>query len=392
MYFYDDDIQGFIEDNDIKFIRMSFCDILGNMKNIAIMPGELSRAIEYGIPFYTADVLGEKPSTLMLKPDTHSLSVLPWRPQSGRVVRFFCNLFNIDGSPYEGDLRRNLGLTVGRLKKMGCNCSVSTRCEFYLFKTDIDGNPTDIPFDNGGYLDIAPLDKCENARREICLSLEEMGLNPISSCHKSGPGQNEIDFASSDPLTAADNMMHYKTVVETVAAAHGLYASFMPKPLHDEIGSALKIYISITKDGKNLLDGECSEGKAFEAGIKKYLPEFTSFMNSIENSYQRLESMRNDGTLLVMENKNIPGCEPELEIRSADAYCNPYLTLQLLLEAGIEGMKKGLDLCADNEPKLPDTLREAMELTAKSEFVGRHIPVSCTDNFVRKNKTSQKRA
>lgn len=166
----------------------------------------------------------------------------------------------------------------------------------------------------------------------------------------------------------------------------------MPKPLHDEIGSALKIYISITKDGKPLLDGECSEGKAFEAGIKKYLPEFTSFMNSIENSYQRLESMRNDGTLLVMENKNIPGCEPELEIRSADAYCNPYLTLQLLLEAGIEGMEKGLDRCADNEPKLPDTLREAMELTAKSEFVGRHIPASCTDNFVRKNKTSQKRA
>lgn len=390
MYFYDDDTQGFIEDNDIKFIRMSFCDILGNMKNIAIMPGELPRAIKHGIPFYSADVLGSRPAMLMLKPDTNSLSVLPWRPQTGRVVRFFCNLFNTDGTPYEGDLRRNLKSTLEKLKSMGCICKVSTRCEFYLFKTDIDGNPTNIPFDNGGYLDIAPLDKCENARRDICLSLEEMGLSPISSCHKSGPGQNEIDFSSSDPLTAADNMMHYKTVVETIAASHGLYASFMPKPLPDEIGSALKIYISLTKNGKSLLDGDSSDGKAFEAGIRKYLPEFTSFMNSIDNSFERLGGMIKDGTLHVVENIKLPGCEPGLEIRSADACCNPYLTLQLLLEAGIEGMEKHIEYNECNEPELPQTLNDAMELTSKSEFVGRYVPKSCTDNFIRKNKMNHK--
>lgn len=387
MYFYDDDTTGFIEDNDIKFIRMSFCDIFGNMKNIAIMPGELTRAIDYGIPFYTADVLGKKPDTLMLRPDTHSLSVLPWRPQSGRVVRFLCNIFNTDGTPYEGDLRRNLGKTVEKLEQMGCLCRVSTRCEFYLFKTDIDGNPTKIPFDNGGYLDIAPLDKCENARREICLSLEEMGINPISSCHKSGPGQNEIDFASSDPLTAADNMMHYKVVVKTIAASHGLYASFMPKPLPDEIGSALKIYISLTKDGKSLLNADSKEGKAFAAGIKKYLPEFALFMNSTENSYQRLDSMKKDGTLHVMERIELPGCDPELEIRSADACCNPYLTLQLLLEAGIEGMKNNLDYNENEEPSLPCSLENAVKNTSESKFVSENVPKICIENFLNKRST-----
>lgn len=387
MYFYDDDTTGFIEDNDIKFIRMSFCDIFGNMKNIAIMPGELTRAIDYGIPFYTADVLGKKPDTLMLRPDTHSLSVLPWRPQSGRVVRFLCNLFNTDGTPYEGDLRRNLGKTVEKLEQMGCLCRVSTRCEFYLFKTDIDGNPTKIPFDNGGYLDIAPLDKCENARREICLSLEEMGINPISSCHKSGPGQNEIDFASSDPLTAADNMMHYKVVVKTIAASHGLYASFMPKPLPDEIGSALKIYISLTKDGKSLLNADSKEGKAFAAGIKKYLPEFALFMNSTENSYLRLDSMKKDGTLHVMERIELPGCDPELEIRSADACCNPYLTLQLLLEAGIEGMKNNLDYNENEEPSLPCSLENAVMNTSESKFVSENVPKICIENFLNKRST-----
>lgn len=387
MYFYDDDTTGFIEDNDIKFIRMSFCDIFGNMKNIAIMPGELTRAIDYGIPFYTADVLGKKPDTLMLRPDTHSLSVLPWRPQSGRVVRFLCNIFNTDGTPYEGDLRRNLGKTVEKLEQMGCLCRVSTRCEFYLFKTDIDGNPTKIPFDNGGYLDIAPLDKCENARREICLSLEEMGINPISSCHKSGPGQNEIDFASSDPLTAADNMMHYKVVVKTIAASHGLYASFMPKPLPDEIGSALKIYISLTKDGKPLLNADSKEGKAFAAGIKKYLPEFALFMNSTENSYLRLDSMKKDGTLHVMERIELPGCDPELEIRSADACCNPYLTLQLLLEAGIEGMKNNLDYNENEEPSLPCSLENAVKNTSESKFVSENVPKICIENFLNKRST-----
>ena len=382
MYFSSSDTQGFIEENDIKFIRMSFCDTFGNMKNIAVMPSERPRAIEYGIPFYSAGFLGETPEMLMLRPDTSALSVLPWRPQSGRVVRFFCNLFHSDGTPSDGDLRRSLRLTAERLRSMGYECRVSTRCEFYLFKTDNEGNPTRIPCDNGGYMDIAPLDKCEDARRDICLSLEEMGLRPISSCHKSGSGQNEIDFASSDPLTAADNMMHYKAVVKTIAASHGLYASFMPKPLENEPGSALKIYISITKDGEPLFGSGHSQGKAFAAGILHYMPEFALFMNSTCSSFKRLSAMRKSGLFRAMERIDLPGCEPALEIRSADALCNPYLTLQMLLEAGMDGMKEEREYLSGNQIVLPDDLGEAIALTSKSTFVSKIVPSSNLDNFI----------
>ncbi len=391
MFFSDADTLSFVEENDIKFIRLSFCDTFGNMKNIAIMPRELDRAVEYGIPVHSADILEEKPMTLMLRPDTASLSVLPWRPQSGRVVRFFCNLFTLDGTPYAGDLRRNLKLTTKKLQQMGCQCEMSTRCEFYLFKTDMEGTPTRMPFDNGGYLDIAPLDQCEDTRREICLSLEEMGLNPTSSCHKSGPGQNEIDFASSNPLTAADNMMHYKTVVKTIAARNGLYASFMPKPLPDEIGSALKIYISISKDGQSIfgssLDTITDAGRSFVAGILNRIPEFTSVMNPIVNSYERFAADGNNWETPVVQLLYTPGCMPTLEVRSADAFCNPYLTFQLLLEAGMTGMEQGEELWRTEQtmllPHLPGTLKEAIALTSDSVFVREHVPQSVAENFLR---------
>ena len=224
MFFSETDLSDFIEENDVKFIRMTFCDTFGNMKNIAIMPRELHRAITDGIPFNATGLLEASHQNLLLKPDTSTLSILPWRPQSGRVVRFFCKLYHMDGTPYEGDLRRNLRETMKSLQNQGYQCEMGTRCEFYLFETDMEGKPTKKPCDQGGYLDVAPLDKCENTRREICLSLEEMGLNPTTSCHKHGPGQNEIDFACSNPLTAADNMAHYKTVVKTIAAQNGFYA------------------------------------------------------------------------------------------------------------------------------------------------------------------------
>ena len=198
MFFSESDVTEFIEDNDVKFIRLTFCDTLGAMKNIAILPRELPRAIAYGIPFNATGLLEEQHQNLLLKPECTTLSVLPWRPQSGRVVRFFCNLMTMDGKPYAGDLRQNLRNTMREIEENDYQCQIATRCEFYLFKTDVEGNPTREPYDQGGYLDIAPLDKCENTRREICLSLEEMGLNPTSSCHKHGPGQNEIDFACSN--------------------------------------------------------------------------------------------------------------------------------------------------------------------------------------------------
>ncbi len=384
------EILDFVEENDVKFIRLTFCDMFGNLKNIAIMPNELPRAFEYGIPF-DASCIREGCSDLLLVPDISTLSVLPWRPKSGRVVRFFCSIKNMDGSDYIGDMRSSLTNYINSLRLDGYACEMGTKCEFYLFDLDENGNPTKIPHDNGSYLDVAPLDKCENTRREICLSLEEMGLNPKSSCHKHGPGQNEIEFRENEPVAAADNMVHYKTVVKSIASQNGLYASFMPKPLPDEHGSALSISLSIKKGGSNIFDMENGkmphEGKCFISGVLSKIREITAFLNSTTNSYKRFGigyapkyvdwSYENKAQLIRIP--QTVGTAPRIEIRSADACCNPYITFNLILAAGIEGINSGdcslLDdtiKCSKNsmplEP-LPTTLEEAVEIAKNSEFV-----------------------
>lgn len=401
MFFSETDLLEFIEENDVKFIRMTFCDTFGNMKNIAIMPRELHRAITYGIPFNATGLLEASHQNLLLKPDTSTLSVLPWRPQSGRVVRFFCTLYRMDGTPYEGDLRRNLRETMKSIQNQGLQCEMGTRCEFYLFETDMEGKPTRIPCDQGGYLDVAPLDQCENTRREICLSLDEMGLNPTTSCHKHGPGQNEIDFACSNPLTAADNMVHYKTVVKTIAAQNGFYASFMPKPFPDCSGSALKITISVKKDDKSIFgtshETMLPEGRAFIAGILNRVREFTMFSNPTVNSYERFGLRAAPSHINWSEENRIPliqllyspGRDSSIELRSADPYCNPYITFQMLLSAGMAGIEKGEELTdtmnAANDtsafPTLPGSLQESIELAQNSEFVRSILPETLIRDF-----------
>ncbi|MBR1555240.1 MAG: glutamine synthetase, partial [Oscillospiraceae bacterium] len=275
MNFSPKEILDFVTENDVKFIRLTFCDMQGNLKNIAIMPGELPRAFSHGILLDAAG-FSDCYQDLLLVPDISTLSVLPWRPKSGRVVRFFCSIKNLDGSYYAGELRHTLQEYIQKLYMKGYSCEFGTKSEFYLFDCDEEGKPTKIPHDHAGYLDVAPLDKCENARREICLSLEEMGLNPQRSCHKYGPGQNEIDFKCSEPVTAADNMVHYKTVVKTIAAQNGLYASFMPKPLSGTYGSALTVVISIKNNGRNIFEMKhhqlSEDGSAFIAGILERMP------------------------------------------------------------------------------------------------------------------------
>ena len=385
MFFSETDLSDFIEENDVKFIRMTFCDTFGNMKNIAIMPRELHRAITDGIPFNATGLLEASHQNLLLKPDTSTLSILPWRPQSGRVVRFFCKLYHMDGTPYEGDLRRNLRETMKSLQKQGYQCEMGTRCEFYLFETDMAGKPTRIPCDQGGYLDVAPLDKCENTRREICLSLEEMGLNPTTSCHKHGPGQNEIDFACSNPLTAADNMAHYKTVVKTIAAQNGFYASFMPKPFKDCSGSGLKITLCIKKDDKSIFGTShkdlTPEGRAFIAGILNRAREFTMFSNPTNWS--------EENRIPLVQLLYAPGRDGSIEFRSADAYCNPYITFQMLLSAGMAGIQNGEELYdnmnAANEnsaiPTLPHSLEESIRLAQESDFVRSTVPEAILHDF-----------
>lgn len=392
------EILQFVSENDVKFIRLAFCDILGVEKNISIMPGELHRAFESGISFDASAISGfmniEK-SDLFLYPDPSTLHILPWRPQQGRVIRFFCDVKHPDKKEYAGYTRNILKQAIKRARDMGYVCKIGTECEFYLFKQDEMGNPTTIPYDEGGYLDISPLDKCENVRREICLTLEQMGIMPESSHHEEGPGQNEIDFKYSDTLSAADNLITFKSVVKAIADRNGLFASFMPKPIRDKSGSGLHINLSLFKDGVNIFKKSSLENesiaKSFIAGILDKIIEITAFTNPITNSYARLGSFKAPKHISwSRQNRSqlirIPAATEEysrIELRSPDPVCNPYTTFALLLNAGLDGIEKNLelpesvdynlyDLTADelsNLRTLPENLKDALDILSQSNFV-----------------------
>ena len=284
MYSYHE-VMTYCEEEDVKFIRLAFCDLAGNQKNISIMPSELKRAFEYGISFDASAIYGfgnEVKSDLFLFPDPSTLSVLPWRPAQGRVVRMYCDIRYPDGKPFRRDSRYLLKQAIAEAEKRNISCYFGVEFEFYLFITDEEGNPTKIPFDQASYMDIAPEDKGENIRREVCLTLESMGIQPESSHHEEGPGQNEIDFRYSDALSAADNAVTFKSVVKTIAMQNGLYASFSPKPLKNQSGNGMHINISIkSPNGKK-------DSDAFMAGILKYIREISAYLNPTEESYLRL--------------------------------------------------------------------------------------------------------
>lgn len=275
MLYTAEEVFDFVEQEDVKFIRLAFCDVRGRQKNISIMPSELKRAFSSGISFDASAIGGfgsEVKSDLFLFPIPYTLNVLSWRPSQGKVVRMFCDIKNPDGTPFEKDSRRILIKAVEAAKKQGITVQFGAEFEFYLFKTDINGEPTKEPFDHAGYMDVAPEDKGENVRREICLTLLDMGIMPESSHHEEGPGQNEIDFRYSDALTAADNAMNFITVVKATAMQNGLYADFSPKPLENESGNGMHINISIkSKDGSDYT-------KYFMAGILHHIKELTAFL------------------------------------------------------------------------------------------------------------------
>lgn len=257
MQYTPEEIRQYAAEEDVKFIRMAFCDVEGRQKNIAIMPGELDRAFRYGIAIDGSAIPGfggEVHSDLLLYPDPSTLCVLPWRPEHGRVVRMFCAVTRPDGTEIEADARSLLKRAVADAEAAGLTFTFGTEMEFYLFCRDENGQPTKISYDEAGYMDIAPADKGENIRREVCLTLEQMGIRPESSHHEEGPGQNEIDFRYADPVTAADNAVTFRTVVDTAAARNGLWADFGPKPLADRPGNGLHINFSVTAaDGRDVL-------------------------------------------------------------------------------------------------------------------------------------------
>lgn len=389
------EVMQYVKEEDVKFIRLAFCDVYGRQKNISIMPTELPRAFENGISFDASSVAGfgdEAFSDLLLRPDSETLSILPWRPEHGRVVRMFCTVTKPGGAVYECDTRNVLKKAIADAGEKGLAFSFGSELEFYLFNLDENGKPTHEPYDEAGYMDIAPEDRGENIRREICLTLEQMGILPESSHHEAGPGQNEIDFHYSDPLTAADDAMAFQTVVKTIARRNGLFADFSPKPLADKPGNGLHINMSVRNDKNHILLPQML------AGIIKYIREITVFLNPVENSYARFGyakapryvswSSENRSQLIRIPAAN--GEYRRAELRSPDPLANPYLAYALLIYAGLDGIENKLDLPpaaqinffqADKTvlkqyEELPSNLSEAKELALKSHFVAEHLPKS----------------
>jgi glutamine synthetase len=384
------------------------------------MPSELPRAFESGISFDASAVKGFmniEESDLFLFPDPNTLAILPWRPSQGRVVRFFCDIKHSDGSAYEGDGRNILKIAVDRAKKMNFQCKFGTECEFYLFDLDEQGNPTDKPHDNAGYLDIAPMDKCENVRREICLTLEQMGIVPEASHHEQGPGQNEVDFKYSDALFAADNLVTFKSVVKTIAARNGTHASFMPKPIQNKSGNGLHINISLFKNGLNIFKNSSEEhskdAESFIAGVMRRINEISLILNPLNNSYQRLGSFEAPKYVSWSHHNRsqlirIPAEKGEyarMELRSPDPSCNPYFAFALLIHAGLEGIKDKRNLegfcdsnlyeLDENEKskfeRLPENLNEAIHIASSSTFLKEILPQRTIEKFIEDRKNDWNR-
>ena len=388
MVYTESEILQYIEENDVKFVKLSFCDMNGRMKNISILSSELWAAFRYGIRISAKKIQGFSAAgsrDLFLYPDAQTMTPLPWRPQQGRVIRMFCYIRYEDGSPFEGDGRYFLKQAMKAAIEKGYSFRFGTSCEFTLFRKDENGLPVKIPHDLAGYCDIAPDDKGENIRREVCLTLEQMGIHPISSRHESGHGQHEIDFNASTALKAADTFLSFKSAVKSVAEHNDIYASFMPKPLRNDCGNGLHISLSVlhTEDIPENKIPEESDINSAAAGIMEYIRDFTVFTNSTANSFIRLGEFnapryvmwsRGDGSQLL----RILNIEEELPVvlRAADCACNPYFVFGLMIYASLEGISKGLQLPEENSSSrlLPATLAEAAECAEQSEFLKKYVP------------------
>jgi len=395
-----EEIMQYIREEDVKFIRLAFCDVFGKQKNISVMPGELERAFKYGIAFDASAIAGfggKVHSDLFLHPDPSTITVLPWRPEHGRVVRMYCDIAHPDGRICDADTRSILKKAIKAAKEAGVEFAFGSEMEFYLFKTDENGKPTKEPYDNAGYMDIAPDDKGENVRREICLTLEQMGIRPESSHHEEGPGQNEIDFRYSEPLTAADNAVTFISVVKIIAAKNGLYADFTPKPVSDKSGNGFHINIS-AKDShqRGILPYLIS-------GILEKITDMSLFFNPSKKSYERLGCNKAPKYITwSTENRSqlirIPAAVDEykrLELRSPDPLANPYLAFALLIYAGLYGIqnKKVPPEPADinlftAEPDvlakyrlLPQTIKEAINAAKTSTFIKECLPESVIESY-----------
>lgn len=406
-----EDVMKLVEEEDVEFIRLQFTDMFGTLKNVAITSSQLQKALDNKCMFDCSAIEGfeqHEESDLYLYPDLDTLAIFPWRPQQGKVARLICDVYSPDGTPFQGDPRYILKKEIAKAKELGYEFNVGPECEFFLFHTDDAARPTTISHENAGYFDLGPVDYGENARRDMVLTLEDMGFEIEASHHEIAPAQHEIDFKYDEALNTADNIMTFKLAVKTIAKRHGLHATFMPKPKEGINGSGMHIDMSLYKDGRNaFFDGGDENGLSKEAyyfmgGIMKHIHAITAIANPLVNSYKRLIPGYEAPVYVAWSKKNrnplirIPTAGEEktrIELRSPDPSGNPYLLLAVCLAAGLKGIEektqppkavtKNVFDMTEEERKaegivaLPKQLSEAVKALEEDEFIksvlGEHI-------------------
>ncbi|MBQ3497026.1 MAG: type I glutamate--ammonia ligase [Oscillospiraceae bacterium] len=350
-----------VKEENIRFIRMQFTDIFGQLKNVTITASQIEKAVNNEIMLDGSSIEGFtriQESDQYLYPDLDTFAILPWRQQSGKCARFICDVHNPDTSAFAGDPRGALKRVLDQAAEMGFTFNVGPECEFFLFHTDENGKPTTQTNDEAGYFDLGPLDLGENTRQEICLALEEIGFEIEASHHENAAGQHEIDFKYADALTAADNIMTFKLAVKTIAQDNGLHATFMPKPIYGAAGNGMHTNMSLfDKDGNNVFYDENGErrlsaiARSFIAGILEHVRGISLITNPLVNSYKRLVSGYEAPCYIAWSTSNrsalvrVPaprGKSTRVELRSPDPSCNPYLAFAVCLAAGLDGIRRGL--------------------------------------------------
>ncbi|MFL6517149.1 MAG: type I glutamate--ammonia ligase [Bacillus sp. (in: firmicutes)] len=407
-----EDIKRLAVEENVKFIRLQFTDILGTIKNVEIPISQLEKALDNKMMFDGSSIEGFvriEESDMLLYPDLNTWVVFPWTAEKGKVARLICDIYTPEGKPFEGDPRNNLRRVLKEMEELGfTNFNLGPEPEFFLFKLDEKGEPSLELNDQGGYFDLAPTDLGENCRRDIVLELEEMGFEIEASHHEVAPGQHEIDFKYADALTACDQIQTFKLVVKTIARKHGLHATFMPKPLYGVNGSGMHMNLSLFTNGENAFyqpsgDLEMSDtARQFIAGILKHAPAFTAVTNPTVNSYKRLVpgyeapcyvawSARNRSPLIRIPASR--GLSTRVEVRSVDPSANPYLAMAVLLKAGLDGIKNKItppapvdrniyvmskeERIEEGIVDLPATLAQALDQLKSDEVIvsglGEHI-------------------
>ncbi|MCC8168753.1 MAG: type I glutamate--ammonia ligase [Clostridiales bacterium] len=410
------DIMRIVEEEDIGFIRLQFTDIFGAMRNVAITTRQLEKALDNQIVFDGSSIAGfarEGEADMYLHPDLDTFTIFPWRPQQCKVARIICDVYGADGMPFAGDCRHVLKSALSRADKLGYTFEVGPECEFFLFNQDENGQPTTVTHEMAGYFEMGPADLGENARRDIVLTLEDMGFEVEESHHELSPAQHEVDFKYAEGLQTADNIITFKLAVKTVAKRHGLFASFMPKPRPEYCGSGMHMHLSLLKDGRNAFAdpagkyGLSEDAYYFMGGLMAHIKGMCLILNPLVNSYKRLVpgfdapcfiawSGTKRSPLIRLPRTDLQ--HARLELRSADSSANPYLAIALCLAAGLDGIKNrilppdefegnisGLNLGEAQRlgiEALPQNLQQAVDAFKEDELIRKTLGEYISEKYI----------